>query len=161
MTYPQYLRIPGTVNHKPQYNQPRVEMVRRDFSPQSAPKITPAKKSRKPSKKIIRSTPLRDEPQALQKAINILRLHRSTLKVRAQELLRNLSPGQKHRVIPTVDRSVKIHQFIVALHQSGLSEDEILHVMWVEPHFRGKHGTQFEILVQEVERILSKLEGQS
>lgn len=142
-TITKMLRVPGSVNHKPQYDEPFVQLVHRNWN-----RIA----DRPPLPEIVRAmeagefvNPDAHDPQEVFKKYE-KKLHR-----KARALIRHTRVTEK-------DRSSCIHLMIASLHEAGASPDEIASIMWNSPYFTEKHGYHLDRLDGEISRITSKLE---
>ena len=140
------LRIPGSVNHKPQYDEPFVRLVHRDWH-----RIA----DRPPLPEIIRSIETGDlvNPDAHDPK-QVFEKYRKKLHAKARTLIRHTRVKEK-------DRSACIHLMIACLHEAGAAPDEIASVMWNSPYFTEKHGCHLDRLDSEITRVIGKIGGAS
>ncbi len=142
------LRIPGSINHKEEYDQPFISLVHCD--------LTPITKRPKPYKIIGRSygsqTQVLDFNHKAHKRLDVLKKHRSKLDPKARVLIRNNKAHEK-------DRSAQIFHMVISLYEAGASLDEIASVIWDSPYFQDKYPDDIGALHAELSRIMSKIGG--
>ena len=142
------LRIPGSINHKPQYDEPYVELVERDWRPISErPQLVGRAKRARPD----------DAAEFAHEGISaskVARKYHKKLKFGVQLLLRD-------KKVIGADRSARIFEIIEGLWSAGASPEEIAAAVWASPYFISKHGRSEGRLQAEVSRVLAKLEAQS
>lgn len=143
-----YLRVPYTLNHKPEHALPRVTVSAGAADPIPVPTDLPAVDEQRdgdgqadigdgePSK-WWRSIYRRYKPK----------LHRRT---------RFLIEGEKAASFEH-DRSKCIYEIVADLHHAEASADEIAAIVWVNPYFISKCGKRLGKLHEELGRILPKL----
>lgn len=138
------LRVPGSVNHKPQYGEPFVQLVHRNWNRIS---------ERPPLPEIARAMKAGDfvNPDA-HDSKEVFEKYRKQLHAKARTLIRHTRVKEK-------DRSSCIHLIIACLHEVGASPDEIGCILWHSPYFIEKHGYHLDRLDAEVTRVVSKLEA--
>lgn len=141
------LRIPGSINHKPDYNEPFVRLVKRNWRKTLVrPDTSPAK-----HRTLATDFPvLPMHPYAFTR-LEVLKKYRPKLDVSARTVLRH------DRVIAT-DRSKWIFVIVAGLYQAGAHIDEIAGAVWSSPYFYEKHGANTEKLEREVSNIIAYLE---
>lgn len=146
------LRVPHTINHKPQYQRPRVRLLTCNLKPQA------------------RSLFLHDHPEDLATVIElqhrkvqtfhdwraVLQRYRKNLHPRVRALIRSKSAHAFER-----DRSKCIYEIIADLYRVGADFDEIASVLLANPYFVSKHGENTKKAEAEITRIISKLGGAS
>jgi DNA primase RepB-like protein len=147
-----YLRIPFTLNHKPNYDLPLVRLVQGDFRPQNAPNIPSTTTSNREYSDV--NLPELNVKKSSSK--QVLRKFRGKMHPRTAALAR-----AKRAYRAEGDRSKVIFEIVSGLHQCGATKDEIAAVLQVNPFFISKHGPSQKALVMEVVRITSKLEARS
>jgi hypothetical protein len=142
------LRIPGSINHKPSYQSPQVELVDgfRWHAQSMRPKLLPQSRS------LCRHVDgVRNFWQCLDRQ-KVFERYRLKLHLRPRTLIR-------HAEVKEGDRSKCIFEIIAGLADAGASADEIAIVLWGSPYFVSKHGKSEERLCAEITRILAKVEG--
>ena len=144
------LRIPGSINHKEEYDQPFVRLLR--FEPK------PIEFRPRPVK--TRGRSYSSKPLVLEfnykahKPLDVLKKYRRDLDPKARALIR-------HKKAYEPDRSDQIFHIVVGLHEVGATTDEIASVVWESPYFQDKYPDNLDALDAELSRILSKLRGAS
>lgn len=139
------LRVPGSINHKPHYDEPFVKLVRDDW--RRIPKRPRVVKRRGPIfKSLVDVNPLSHSAE------NVISRYRRYLQLEVRDLL-------AHDRVRAVDRSACIYRIIAALHGAGADADEIASVLWRSPYFLEKHGRDMGKLMAEVSRVIGKLGG--
>jgi hypothetical protein len=138
-----FLRIPGSINHKPQYNRPRVRIVGDIGEPIEAWPEIPLISRRRLSHE-IEVDPLAHNWR------EVIRRYRSKLA------WKYLFRMEDNRVV-SPDRSRIIFMIVAELDHAGASPDEIASVVWRSPYFVDKHGQSRRRLNEELSRILSKI----
>jgi hypothetical protein len=142
------LRIPGSVNHKPNYDEPFVKIIECDWSPIISRPL-PLKHSRQPALLVARDVeadPGKHDVQA------ILSRYSKSLHPKVRVLIRNRKAYESNR-------SAQIFHIIAGLHEAGATPDEIAAVLWQNPYFLEKHGRDIGKLNDELSRVISKLEA--
>lgn len=137
------LRIPGSINHKPNYDEPIIRLVSRNWR-----------------KTTERPEPLpnthRAEPEALDMNPHahdrrtVLRKYRSKLDTSTRHLLR-------HDRVQAPDRSARRFAIVAGLHEAGAHLDEIAGALWTSPYFCDKYGDDQNALETEVSRIIARV----
>lgn len=143
------LRLPGSFNHKPEYDKPFIPLVYFDPQPITA------------RPKLLSGQNLSDivEPEALSinpfahKPLDVLRKHRRKLSTSTAHLIR-------HNHVQAPDKSNRIFAIVAGLHEAGATPDEIASVLWPNPYFREKYGEDMNALETENSRIIAKVEVQ-
>lgn len=141
------LRLIGSVNHKPQYNEPIVRTVVCDWT-KVASRPLPLKGARHnwPAHLAdIDADPGKHDCDA------VLKCYRKKLHAKVRTLIRNRKAYEP-------DRSGCIFHIIAGLHEAGASTDEIAAVLWHNPYFLEKHGRDLNKLNDELSRVIGKLE---
>jgi hypothetical protein len=143
------LRLIGSINHKPEYDEPFVQTIRCDWSRiEARPVPLP---SRRKNARV--STADIDVDPTLHDRAEVIKRYRKDLHVKARYLMGN-------RKVCEPDRSACIYFMIRALHEAGASPDEIASVIWTSPYFVEKHGQRLNKLNEEIARILEKAEAE-
>lgn len=141
-----YLRVPGTYNHKAQYQLPKVNLIRACWRPiQSRP-------PRQTGKHVFLSIPMSKVPDTANAAIddaNVVQKYLRLIHPRARQLLRDT-------IVRELDRSKCVFEIVSALASAGASAREIRLALRSNPYFISKYGTSPSALHREVNRILSK-----
>jgi len=139
------LRLPGSINHKPEYDEPFVRLLRC--------KAKPIKKRPTPFKiegrKVGGDFQCGDMNHLAHDTSNVLKKYRIKLNPKVTSLMRD------KRVYGT-NRSAQIYHMVVGLHCAGASLDEIASVVWASPYFQSKYPENLGALHTEISRILSK-----
>lgn len=140
------LRVPGSINHKPQYNEPFVRLEHRDWNRvEERPEIGGTSGKRKG----INATVLDFDHEAFEKE-DVLRKYRRDLHPKARALIRNSKAYEP-------DRSAQIYHMVTSLKEAGAFPDEIASVIWNSPYFQDKYPDDVRALHAELSRILSKI----
>lgn len=139
------LRIPGSINHKPEYDEPFVRFKRADFS------LT----DKRPELLAPVSTAL---PVAVSSKVG-----KTTCAKVLKKYRKKLHPKTVYKITEKTawerDRSSVIHLIASDLYDAGATPAEIAAVLWVNPYFISKHGQDAGKLDAELSRILSKKEA--
>jgi len=147
-TITKMLRIPGSINHKPKYDEPFVKLVSRNWN----------KISTRPELTADKGRSYQVEHQALEMnhlafaPLEVLKNHRSKLSASTRSLMR-------HKQIQASNRSNRIYALVAGLYEANATLDEIASVVWNSPYFRDKYGDNEKALETEVSRIIAKKEG--
>lgn len=142
------LRLPGSVNHKPQYDEPFVRMVHYDWT-EIAARPLPLKGRRHnwpASLADVDANPNRHD------RLTVLKKYRKDLHPKVCRLIRDRKAYEP-------DRSAQVFHIVAGLHEAGASYDEIASVLWDSPYFLEKHGQDIGKLNDEICRVIGKLEG--
>jgi hypothetical protein len=142
------LRLIGSVNHKPQYDEPIVRTVMCDWT-EVASRPLPLKGARRrwPAHLAdIDANPGKHDRDA------VLKRYGKKLHAKVRTLIRNRKAYEP-------DRSACIFHIIAGLHEAGASIDEIAAVLWRNAYFLEKHGSDINKLNDELSRVIGKLEG--
>lgn len=147
-TITKMLRLPGSINHKPQHDEPFVHAVACDWS-----KIRARPLALKQSQTKLTSRPLEVDvnPTKFNRA-EVIKKFGKSLHPKARTLMRNRKAYEP-------DNSAQIFHMIAALHEAGANTDETGCVLWTSPYFVEKHGQNFGKLNEEIARVLGKLEA--
>ncbi len=147
-TITKMLRLIGSVNHKPSYDEPYVETISWDWT-----------------KVVARPLPLdRDRFKMTHSFLDVTtdptRYNREKVRKR---YAKNLHPKARtlmgNRKAYEPNNSAQIFHMVAALHEAGANTDEIACVLWTSPYFVEKHGQNLRKLNEEIARILGKLEA--
>jgi hypothetical protein len=141
------LRLIGSVNHKPQYDEPIVRTVYCDWSRIEARPVPLPSRRRSPS-----TLPDVDVDPTRFDRLDVIKRYRDKLHPKAVALMRN-------RKVYEPNRSARIFFMIRALHEAGASFDEIACVIWTSPYFVEKHGQRLDKLNEEISRVTSRAEA--
>ena len=140
------LRLPGSFNHKPEYDRPFIRLVHFDPSPITArPKLLTGQHGVGAAE----PTALDMNPHAHDR-LAVLRKYRSKLDTSTRHLIR-------HNRVQAPDRSSRIFAMVAGLHEAGATLDEIASVIWASPYFRDKYGDDLNALETEVSRIIARV----
>jgi hypothetical protein len=145
-TVTKYLRVPYTYNHKPEYDRPRVALVRADWSAIPVPSIARPAEPR-PSPK-LRAFPAMTRPNSDWE--EIYERYKRRLGAFARAVI-------EHRRQLVLDRSRCIYAIIADMDRCGASHEEIASVLWHNVYFVSKHGQNVPKLNEELSRVLRKL----
>ena len=141
------LRIPGSINHKPQYRNPRVQLIDPiSWRPRRGRPLLSGKLASHSAQRV----PMQVDPYVHELAAVFSRF-RMKIHLRPRILLR-------HTAVREPDRSKCIFEIIAALQGAGASTDEIASLLWRSPYFIEKHGRSLRHLNAEISRVLAKLE---
>jgi hypothetical protein len=140
------LRLPGTVNHKPEYDRPIVTLRRVDDRSQTIPaSIAKLGNRRKPWLPISRLGSGDD-------AATIMRRYRRKMGLPAGALM------TARRVLKG-DRSRVLFQIVAGLIRAGAPDADIVTVLLDNPYFLAKCGDDLAKAEAEVERIRARIGG--
>jgi hypothetical protein len=142
------LRVPGSINHKPKYDEPIVKLVHCDWRP-IVERPKPFRHTL--GKGRASQLPLRPDRH---EAIEVIAKYRRRIP---RDVIRLVEDKQ----IIRRDRSARIFEIIAAFHKAGAIPDEIATVLWRNVYFLSKHGRNRDRLSAEISRVVSKLEGRS
>jgi hypothetical protein len=142
------LRLIGSVNHKPEYDEPFVRTVYCDW--------TEIKSRPMPLKGKHRAWPdtmadIDADPNKHDR-LTVLKKYWKDLHPKVRTLIRNRKAYEP-------DRSAQIFHMAAGLHEAGASHDEIASVLWDSPYFVEKHGYDIGKLNDEIGRVIGRLEG--
>ena len=142
------LRLPGSLNHKPEYDEPLVRLLHFDDTPiKGRPKPLKEANTRHRKARIVRAV----DPEGHDR-LDVWRKYRGKCGPCASILLRDDR-------VRMPDRSRAIFMMVTGLHKAGASDDEIAGALWTSPYFLDKYGHDLTALNVEVARIISKLEA--
>lgn len=143
-----YLRLPFTLNHKPQYDLPRVKLI--DFTGKKH-EPWPHEKLRK--RLVFRSM---DTVSTLNvEGVDwrlVLQKYKQKMKYRVRRLCETNVVDSLNK-----DRSTMIYIMIAGLVSAGASRNETAAVLFRNPYFLSKHGEDLRALENEIDRISNKL----
>lgn len=143
------LRLPGSFNHKPEYDKPFIPLLKFNARPTKArPKLL----DNQHSVSVAEIQALDMNPRAHDR-LAVLRKYRSKLDTSTRHLIR-------HNRVKAPDRSSRIFAIVAGLFQAGATLDEIASVIWASPYFREKYGENPTALEVEISRIIAKVEAQ-
>ncbi|WP_146347869.1 DNA-primase RepB domain-containing protein [Phaeobacter marinintestinus] len=147
-TVTKMLRIPGSINHKPHYEEPFVRMVSQDWKRTAKrPKLV----SEKRRLHDMATLSLDMNPNA-HKRLDVWRKYRSKLSVSARTVIR-------HSRVLAPDRSKWIFVMVTELCETGATLDEIASVIWDSPYFLDKYGQNRKALERQISNIINKTGG--
>lgn len=147
-TITKMLRIPGSINHKPHYDEPFVRLVSQNWQRISErPKLMPEKGRRRR----VEKAQLDINPDQHDR-LDILRKYHSKLSSSARTVIR-------HKRVMAPDRSKWVFVMIAELHEAGATVNEIASVVWSSPYFREKYGDNLKALERQVSSVMAKSEG--
>ncbi|MEP3298975.1 MAG: DNA-primase RepB domain-containing protein [Pseudoruegeria sp.] len=140
------LRIPGSINHKPHYDEPFVRMVSQGWKRTAKrPKLVPEKRRLRGA-----ATQSLDMNPNAYKRLDIWRKYRSKLSVSARTVIR-------HNNVLAPDRSKWIFVMVTELFEAGATLDEIASVIWDSPYFLDKYGQNRKALERQISNIVNKI----
>ncbi|MEQ8659148.1 MAG: DNA-primase RepB domain-containing protein [Hyphomicrobiales bacterium] len=142
------LRIPGSINHKKEYDEPFVRLIHYDEQPIKTRPEPFTIRGRSYSAKALAL----DFDHKAHKRLDVLKKYKAKLDPKARALIR-------HSKAYEPDRSAQVFHIIVGLHEVGATIDEIASVLWDSPYFIEKHGQDIGKLNDEIGRVVGKLEG--
>jgi hypothetical protein len=138
------LRLPGTLNRKPDYRSPRVTMIKSTYSP--TPSWPQVEQHEPQSSRSLYIDPHRHDPDV------VIARYSNSIRWRYLCLMR-------HKRLISRDRSRCIYMIVAALHGAGAGPDEIAAVLWRSVYFLDKYGEDQVALKEEISRILGKMGG--
>jgi len=140
------LRLPGSFNHKSDYDKPFIPLLKFDPRPITArPKLlTDQHGVGAAEPEGLDMKPHAHDPLA------VLRKYRSKLTASTRALIR-------HNRVMAPDRSSRIFAMVAGLHEAGATLDEIASVIWSSPYFRDKYGEDQSALETEISRIIARV----
>ena len=144
------LRLIGSINHKPDYDEPLVQSLPCDRANIVSPPHALSGFKRQTSIEFNKV----DVTPNKHKSADVLRKYHSNLHPKVRYLIRN-------RTVKEPNRSAQVFHMIAGLHEAGASHDEIACVVWESPYFVEKHGKNIRKLNEEIARVISKLESKS
>lgn len=142
------LRVPGTINHKPQYNRPTVCLRAYDDRPQQVPRwlLKIDRPNVAPASTAISIDGL--DPKA------IMRRYRQAVGLVVGSLM------TANRVMRP-DRSGAVFRIVAALIDAGASDPEIAAVLLANPYFTSKWGEDLAKAQEQIFRIRMRMERTS
>lgn len=147
-TITKMLRVPGSINHKPKYDEPFVKLASRNWNCVSErPEPTPDNgRTYQHAYQSLVMDHLAFAP------LEVLKNHWAKLNASTRSLIR-------HKQVQADNRSNRIFALIAGLYEANATLDEIASVVWNSPYFRDKYGDDLSALETEVSRIIAKKEG--
>lgn len=144
------LRLPGSINHKPEYSTPFIPILHFNMTPiRKRPKPLSGQTTNSiPEFVALTMNPFKHD------RLKVLKKYRRGLRRWTQYLIRHKSVGAR-------DRSECIFAMVADLHKAGADTDEIACVVWGSPYFQDKYGEDINALETEISRIISKLGGRN
>ncbi|WP_421360245.1 DNA-primase RepB domain-containing protein [Agrobacterium rosae] len=142
------LRIPGSVNHKTQYDEPFVKIIKGDWSEISS-RPRPLEGARHSTVTLL---PTIDVDPSKHDRHAVLKRYFKSLHPKVRTLIRSKKAYEP-------DRSAQVYHMISALHEAGASPDEIGSVLWENPYFIDKYGRDIDKLDDEISRVIGKREA--
>ena len=139
-----YLRVPGTINHKPERNRDRVRLLRFDERPQPVPDFPIGLANTLVDTETGEFDPTRFE------AADLLKRYRRKVSLFTRTLM------EAKRVIYP-DRSEAIYVIVSDLVTAGAENDEIGRILLSNPHFLEKHGFNIAMVEREIVTIRAKV----
>lgn len=146
-TITKMLRLMGSVNHKPKYDEPFVHTVACDWTEICARPLV----LKRDQAKVSGPLPEVDVNPAKFNAAEVVKKYRGQLHPKARTLMRNRKAYEENK-------SAQIFHMIAALYEAGACFDEIASVIWPNPYFVEKHGHDIGKLNEEIARVVGKLE---
>jgi hypothetical protein len=144
------LRLIGSVNHKPKYDEPFVRTIAYDWA-EIASRPLPMKGAR--GNWPVHLANIDADPGKHSRDAVLMRYWRN-LHPKVRTLIRNRKAYEP-------DRSGCIFHIIAGLHEAGANVDEIAAVLWDNPYFLEKHGRDLNKLNDELSRVIGKIGGAS
>lgn len=145
-TVTKMLRIPGSINHKPHYDEPFVRLISQSWD---RVRERPSPTQDKGRSHGAAAQNLDMNPYAHDR-LDILRKYRSKLSASARTVIR-------HNRVMALDRSKWIFVMVTELYEAGATIDEIASVVWGSPYFRDKYGNNPKVLERQVSNITNKI----
>ena len=142
------LRLIGSVNHKPEYDEPFVRTVYCDWT-KIASRPMPLEGAR--HKRPANMAEVDANPSRYNR-LDVLKKYGKDLHPKVRTLIRNRKAYEPNR-------SAQIFHMIAGLHEAGASHDEIAAVLWDSPYFFEKHGYDIGKLNDEIGRVIGRLGG--
>lgn len=142
------LRLPGSFNHKPEYEAPFIPLVH--FNPKPIT-TRPRPLTGKDGVSVGDIEPLDMNPYAHDRPA-VLKKYRSKLDTSTRHLIR-------HDEVLASDRSARRFAIVAGLYEAGATLDEIASVLWTSPYFREKYGKDLSALETEISRIIARVEA--
>jgi len=140
------LRLPGTINHKPQYRKPVVTLQVYDPRPQKLPRSILAASA---------GTTATDAGKVEITGLDpnkIMRRYRRRMGLQAGTLM-------TATCIMRPDRSGAVYLIVVGMIEAGAQDSEIAAVLLVNPYFTSKWGTDVATAEDQIFRIRARLEA--
>jgi hypothetical protein len=149
--FSQVLRIPGTINHKPNHKKPMVKLLRFNLRPQQPPQESAGFRKRKAVQTVkLKQANIAEEAQAAAK--RAMRRYRGTLKPSVTAIIdRKQTNGR--------NKSIDLYKAVQALNFAGASHQEIADIIWVTNTFQHRDNSSWTSLERDISRILGKLEN--
>ncbi len=141
------LRVPGTMNHKPEYDRPIVTLRAYDDRPQRLPTSLKTIAKRPDGPATVATMQVSGDA-----AQTIMRRYRRRMGLPAGALM------TARRVLRT-DRSGAVFQIVAGLIDAGAPDVDIAVVLLVNPYFLDKWGHDPAKADEEVARILARIGG--
>lgn len=144
------LRIPGSINHKEEYDGPFVRLLHYD---EASIKTRPEPyliEGRSYNAKTL----VLDFDHKAHKRSDVVKKYRAKLDPKARALMRHKKAYEKNR-------SDQIFHIVVGLHEVDATIDEIASVLWDNPYFQSKYPDNLGALDAELSRIMNKIGGES
>lgn len=143
-----YPRVPFTVNHKLEYHQPIVRLIRSDFEaqPWEAVPISQEDWGRSRAPVVNRQLNMPKDWREVYKR------YRKRMHPRVRFLI-----NEKVAYSFECDRSKCIYEIVAEMNRVGAEPQEIAAVLWHNPFFLSKYGKDLGKLNEELWRILGKL----
>jgi hypothetical protein len=139
------LRLIGSVNHKPEYDEPIVRAVRCGW--RSIGRRPALLAARRPTGLLAHAN--FDVDPTVHDRADVIKRYSKKLHLKARTLMRSRRAYEP-------DRSTCLYFMILSLHEAGASPDEIGSVIWPSPYFVEKHGQRHDKLNEEINRIIGK-----
>lgn len=140
------LRVPGSVNHKLQYDEPFVRLLRLDWTGINQRPMPLADTRQKWPANMAEV----DADPNTHDRLTVLKTYWKALHPKVRTLIRNRKAYEPNR-------SAQIFHMVAGLHEAGASLDEIASVLWDSPYFVDKHGHEIGKLNDEIGRVIGKL----
>ncbi|WP_338445851.1 DNA-primase RepB domain-containing protein [Pelagerythrobacter marensis] len=141
------LRVPGTINHKPERHGETVRLVHYDARPKRVPEaIRDLSEMHKPSCDRGGVDPSRYDPH------EVMRRYRRSMGLVAGTLM-------TARIVMRTDRSGAVYQIVSAMATAGATDDEIAAVLLVNPYFTSKWGSDVGEAERQILRIRNLVEA--
>lgn len=138
-----YLRVPGTINHKPERERDPVRLLRFNPRPQPVPNFPIS-----PANDLTDATGELDPSRC--ESTDVITRYRRKVSLFARSLME-----AKRIIYP--DRSDAIYVITSELIGAGTEDDEIACVLLDNPHFVEKHGANLAMAEREILTIRAKL----
>lgn len=137
------LRLPGTINHKDCYDQPRVRVIRLKRKPRNLPR---------PISKVSKT---KDQAAAI--GLDLAK-NEARVVVRKYRRSAGLEVGllMTDKRVKRPDRSKRVFQVIAKLVEMGATDDEIGSVLSVNAYFVDKWGADVVAMEQQIAKVRAK-----